>query len=188
MVVHARKAFTTLSIDQMKAQRAAMRARAKAEIDRMPPKTRDVLIAQMQAQDAAMMRPAKVEVGSTTRTVAGHPCRVTTWTSPQDQGRACLRVTPPIDTTAFRADARAFAQRLSQANLGTGALALPLIILAPHGFPARIEQASQFGPTRIETKTDYFDWKAIVFKKDAFAPPKGYRKLRFDQLMAAPQP
>ncbi|MEM7674451.1 MAG: hypothetical protein AAF449_00450 [Myxococcota bacterium] len=183
MVMHARKAYTSVSIAQMKAQRAASRTRALAEIERMPPKTRDMLVAQMKAQDAAMTRTANVEVGTQTRKILGQACRQTTWTSPQGRGSACLHMTPPIDTSAFQADARIFERRLRASGIGTGALALPLLMLGPHGFAVRTEEESPFGPTQVKTKTDYYDGKAKYFSEETFRPPRGYQKLSVDQLM-----
>lgn len=187
LLVHAARAFARVSVEQMKAQRAAARKRTLDHIETLPPRTRALIRAQMRAQDKALTASIRLQTTQKTATVDGRRCRIATWTSPQEQGEACIASDGPVDLAPFMADARAFQRRLREAGLGSGALALPILLLAPHGLAVRLETTVRLGTTEIRSSTTYRELRTHAVAAGDFRPPPGYQQTDLAALTAGGQ-
>ena len=142
----------------------------------------------MQAQDEALTAPMKLEATGQTDTLDGTACRTVAWTSPQERGRACVAKSGPVDIQSFRADGRTFRARLRAAGLGTGALALPLLLLAPEGLALRVETHVRLGAAEIRTTTQYRKLRPASFERSHFLPPPDYQRVDIASLTAPGMP
>ena len=195
MIHHPLRAYAVLSLERMKRERDEARQQTLARIEKMPPGTRNRLRAQMAAQDAAMSENLRLKATGASERVDDQLCRVVRWSSPQGQGQACLKTLKDTSAKdwrgaslkAFAKDADAFRAQLRSAGIGSGALALPVLLLAQDGFPLRIVERIRFGASMIESTTEYKALTPRTFPAAHFQPPKDYRERDFSALMAAMQ-
>ena len=182
LLVHAHRVFAHVSVKQMKAQREEARHRALEHIRTLPPQTQRLMRAQMAQQDEALAQPVTLTATGQVEVIDGVRCNVTTWSSPEEQGRACLATKAAIPLDAFRAAGQRFGERLRRAGLGTRALSLPLLVVAPFGFPMRIKETIRIGPAQITSTTRYRRLRVASIDRARFSPPSTYRRLGLPEL------
>ena len=185
MVLHEARVFARTTLAQMKAHRARVRAQALAEIDKLPPAARRILRAQMDQQDIALTRVLAVQDTAESDRVNGMKCRQVRWTSAVETGEACLATdVPGVDLSGLQADARAFAERLAAAGLGTEAVALPVVTLAPRGLAVRVRTTTRLGQTQAASVTTLQSLEPASPAVSHFSPPATYRQVTPEQLIS----
>ncbi len=188
MILHPQQVYTRITLADMKVRRDEMRKQVRARLAKMPPAMRARLQQQLDEQDAAVKRPVALTWTKKTETVDGLSCRVVGWTSPQDQGQACVtRSVPKVDLSPFREASAGLGERLAAADLGTAALSTPALLLAREGFPLWTRSTLKLGDQSIETTTRFVGLAARRYPRERFRAPKDYREVAFEAFVAAGQ-
>ncbi|MCA9551144.1 MAG: DUF4412 domain-containing protein [Myxococcales bacterium] len=184
LVNNAKKLAAQASLQDLVKMREDMKAQMKAAMANMPEERRKMAEKLLKEQEEANKKPLEVKKTDKTDKVAGIACTYVAWTGAEGSGESCLADKMAVDMSAFRADAKTLAKRLSETGAGSSAAtSVELLQLADHGFPVKSVRRISMGPASFETTATLVSMEAMDLAKDKFEAPADYKKTTLQEFM-----
>lgn len=191
MLDHAKKAYFSITLEEMLGMRDRMMQQMKAQLKDMPPEVQKQMEAQMKAVEGTSSAEAQIQLKATGKkeTVHGYSCEVYQWTAPDGVGEACIAHKLSVDMKPFIAATAKLGDKLAKLTGGKqGPAAFAMLTMAKQGFPIRTKRSSQVGGNTVEITSEITSIEAMKIDGAKFQVPKDYARQDMGQMMGGGAP
>lgn len=180
---HARKAYASITVEELGDLRKRMIAELRAQLPQMPEAVRGQVQARLDALEKSQSQAGGPKFTATGKSERIGPiaCKEYTWKGLEGTNSACVATKLPFDLRPFQTASAALAKKVQAAGAEDATLAM--VHLAKLGFPVRSVRSARAGPKTVELVSEMQDLKAATIAKAELSVPTGYKEEAFQSMM-----